>query len=417
MITDVALQNFKCFRKVTISPKLVTVLIGPNGTGKSSVLQALCLLKQWESLESVIPLDGPFVQLSADEFMHSSDNGMQMLPAVSLRLSGRLTIRSRTVQSPVEFDLDFLFDSAGSTISKRSKARFHANGKDITIPDSSAESVLISFERDPLGIGYFLETAGVNIGELQPISTHRNAESAAVEQVLRTSYVLLQKMRVVPAIRGLSRRAYQLGPQLHTEILSNEGLSAQEEAIATTLAYSSPEMNKISDWMRRVTGVGVKAEIVPPQMVKPVSTTPHMQPSLLAEGSGTNALVHLLFELARAGDEATVLIEEPEIHLHPGAQAELASVIAGEAKASNKQVIMTTHSEHIAGRLMIEVAEGNLSPEDIAIYSFEKDDNGVCSASEIAVSENGQVAGGLRSFFQTDLDEMRRYVDALRAKA
>jgi len=125
----------------------------------------------------------------------------------------------------------------------------------------------------------------------------------------------------------------------------------------------------------------------------------------------------LLFELARAENGATVLMEEPEIHLHPGAQAELASVIAGEAKTSNKQVIMTTHSEHIAGRLLIGVAEGKLSPDDIAIYSFEKDEHGICSASEIEVSENGQVAGGLRSFFQTDLDEMRRYVDALRAKA
>ena len=176
-------------------------------------------------------------------------------------------------------------------------------------------------------------------------------------------------------------------------------------------------MNCVADWMKKVTGVGIKVRLIPPLSVQPVSTTLWGEPSLTAEGSGTNALVHLLFELARAENGATVLIEEPEIHLHPGAQAELASVIAGEAKASNKQVIMTTHSEHIAGRLLIEVAEGNLSPDDIAIYSFEKDDDGICSASGIEVSENGQVAGGLRSFFQTDLDEMRRYVDALRAKA
>ncbi len=44
MITNITLENFKCFQRVAISPKLVTVLIGANGTGKSSVLQALCLL-------------------------------------------------------------------------------------------------------------------------------------------------------------------------------------------------------------------------------------------------------------------------------------------------------------------------------------------------------------------------------------
>ena len=45
----------------------------------------------------------------------------------------------------------------------------------------------------------------------------------------------------------------------------------------------------------------------------------------------------------------TVLVEEPEIHLHPKAQAELAEVLAETAKAEDKQIIMTTHSEHLAG--------------------------------------------------------------------
>ena len=46
MITNITLENFKCFRHVSINPKLLTVLIGPNGTGKSSVLQGLLLHKQ-----------------------------------------------------------------------------------------------------------------------------------------------------------------------------------------------------------------------------------------------------------------------------------------------------------------------------------------------------------------------------------
>ena len=46
MITNITLENFKCFRKVEVNPRLLTVFIGPNGTGKSSVLQALILMKQ-----------------------------------------------------------------------------------------------------------------------------------------------------------------------------------------------------------------------------------------------------------------------------------------------------------------------------------------------------------------------------------
>ena len=111
------------------------------------------------------------------------------------------------------------------------------------------------------------------------------------------------------------------------------------------------------------------------------------------------------------------MIEEPEIHLHPGAQADLASVLVKEAVSENKQIMMTTHSEHVAGRLLTLVAEGKLSADDLAIYSFEKDKAGVCSASKIEVTDRGQVIGGLNSFFETDLNEMRRYVEALRSKA
>ena len=46
MITNITLENFKCFQQVSINPKLVTLFIGPNGTGKSGILQALLLLKQ-----------------------------------------------------------------------------------------------------------------------------------------------------------------------------------------------------------------------------------------------------------------------------------------------------------------------------------------------------------------------------------
>ena len=46
MITNITLENFKCFRKSSINPKLITLFIGPNGTGKSGVLQAMLLLKQ-----------------------------------------------------------------------------------------------------------------------------------------------------------------------------------------------------------------------------------------------------------------------------------------------------------------------------------------------------------------------------------
>ena len=414
MITDITLSNFKCFQQVSIAPRLVTLLIGPNGTGKSGVLQALMFLKQWKANDTSLDLEGDVVRLSPDEFVNFGAGST--MPHVAFSITGQWSVESSEIESPITFRLDFEFHRTGRVLNKLVHAQFIVYGQE----------VVIELDRSKLGSasrftvqGYryeIVDSSGLALGDSASSTRGQRESFPSLPQILSSPGSLISSMRVVPAVRGFARRTYPLGSEFRDQILSADGLSAQEEFAATALAYSSAEVPQISEWMTQITGVGLKAELVPPRMVKPVSVASTGQPSLVAEGSGTNALVHLLFELAKARSGATVLIEEPEIHLHPRAQADLASAIVGEAKSSDKQIIMTTHSEHVAGRLLIEVAEGRLSADDVAIYSFEKDNGGVCSVNEIEVTADGQVTGGLRSFFQTDLDEMRRYVEALRLR-
>jgi predicted ATPase len=155
------------------------------------------------------------------------------------------------------------------------------------------------------------------------------------------------------------------------------------------------------------------AEPIPPQLTEIKALAPSGDVNIISEGFGTNALVLLFLQLASAERSATVLIEEPEIHLHPRAQAELASVLVEEAKAEDKQIIMTTHSEHILGRLLTLVAEKEITPDELAIYAFEKDDKGECTASQVEVLEDGRVRGAIKDFFDSHLDELNRYVKAL----
>ena len=400
--------------------KRVTLLIGGNGTGKSGLLQALLLLKQWDTQSNALSLEGDLVRIDPDDFAN------YVIPAKSpeiwFSLSGEWNVASDDVQPPVVFELQFRFSTEGMVQAKLVHAYFVWRGQRILIqqmPDTQTVGELRIQGFDyPIFAASGLELGNLGINRFIGVDGDGDGDNlASVRQALESPKTLLSKMRLVPAIRGFARRTYPLGSELQDVLVSASGLSAQEENTITALEYSPRAVEQVSAWMNQVTGVGLKTDMVPSRTVRPVSVTAAGQPNLLSEGSGTNALVQLLFELARAGHGDTVLIEEPEIHLHPKAQAELASVIVAEAKSSNKQVVMTTHSEHIAGRLMTEIAEGKVSADEIAIYSFDKDTNGVCSADLIELTDSGQATGGLRSFFQTDLDEMRRYVDALRAKA
>ena len=336
MITNIKIGNFKCFRELDISPKLLTVLIGPNGTGKSSVIQAMLLLKQY------------------------AENGRIAYQGKFINLNGRADIVPNFLDS---YPLIYFGFSA------------HQNGKNFD---------------------FYIE-------ELEQGSPLFDVENA----------LPLKQLRIVPAARGLVRPQYPLQTQNVEQIPPAAGLDAQEAQLASTLAYSRQIEEPLSNLLKKITGAGLRAEPTPPQSVAIKSTTPHGPVNIITEGFGANALILLLQQLLTAENGATILIEEPEIHLHPKAQAELAQTLAETAKTQNKQLIITTHSEHILSRLLTLVAEKNLSPDNLAIYSFSKDPKGECSATPIEVTERGQVIGGLTGFFDTNLDEMDRYIKAL----
>ena len=65
-------------------------------------------------------------------------------------------------------------------------------------------------------------------------------------------------------------------------------------------------------------------------------------------------------------------------------------------------------------RLLLLVAEDRLTADELAIYSFAKNEKGECSASEIKVTDNGQVEGGLTDFYANNLETLDRRVKALK---
>lgn len=413
MITNITLENFKCFRYISVDPKLITVFIGPNGTGKSGVLQALLLLKQSRDNVDPLRLEGDLVGVEPNSFMFRGPRPGTNV--VNLSFSGDSEVDAEGEKVRANFEMFLSFDGDGGLRGKWATTKFPVSG--VTVAVSANHQNRTASIDTPRSTLTYNPGPGLNGFQLMGLGQRDPQFAGYVLRASQTPASIFANMRTVPAARGLTRETYQLGPNLSSDIPGAAGLGAQEEETVTTLAYSRRDVEKVSQLMKNVTGVGFRTDTVPPQSAMPVSESLVGDFSLAMEGFGTNALVHLLFEVVRAVPGATVLIEEPEIHLHPKAQADLASVLVEQAKADEKQLVMTTHSEHIVGRLLTSVAEGKLSADELAIYSFEKDDEGVCSASEIEVNERGQVTGGLKSFFETDLDEMRRYVDALRAKA
>ena len=62
------------------------------------------------------------------------------------------------------------------------------------------------------------------------------------------------------------------------------------------------------------------------------------------------------------------------------------------------------------------VAERKLSSDDISLYSFKTNQEGECFANELEITEDGKVKGGLKDFFESELEEMNHYMNALQIK-
>ena len=362
MITQIYLQYFKCFERVEINPKRVTCFVGANGTGKSSVLQAFGLLKQSVERSSAVPTR-EIVAVAEEEL--EVQGPLVNVPSIE-------ALCSNHTQGKMLFGFSGNYGESLAAINRFSFAT--------RLVDD--ELVIVDFT---------------------------DGEQAARE---------LERIKIVPAVRGLTLPVYKLGDEIARDVAMEPGLAKQEAQTATNLGYSTSYIDKISTLLKRVTGVGLNSQIVPPQSVEVKSVAPGGLINMVLEGFGTNSLIMLLLQLTSADRGATVMIEEPEIHLHPKAQAELAEVLVEVALEEGKQVIMTTHSEHITGRLLTLVAEGKLTPDDLAVYAFEKDEEGVCTAKDLRINPEGTIEGGINDFFETNLEEMNRFAQAqfMRAK-
>lgn len=242
--------------------------------------------------------------------------------------------------------------------------------------------------------------------------TREIAEKAShsLQTIISVIPKTLENIYLIPAIRGFDRPSFELDPQPVQDFATVGDPSAQAAHAVSSLAYERELEEKISSWTKRITGVSISVRVVPERRVALESTRPTLRINIINEGFGLNQLVYLLAQVAIAPPGCLLLVEDPEIHLHPKAQAELADIFV-EIARENKQLLITSHSEHMLFRFLTNVAAKKLEPGDLSVYYFEK--NEATKARELKVNEKGMIEGGLSGFFETDLTELRKYIEAL----
>ena len=129
--------------------------------------------------------------------------------------------------------------------------------------------------------------------------------------------------------------------------------------------------------------------------------------NLVDVGYGVSQALPILVDtLQRASANEVFLLQQPEVHLHPRAQAELGSFFARQAGRKSNFVI-ETHSDHLVDRIRMEVRHGNLRPDGVSLLYFERQKHGA-AIHNLELAKDGSITNpppGYRQFF---LDEERK---------
>ena len=135
-------------------------------------------------------------------------------------------------------------------------------------------------------------------------------------------------------------------------------------------------------------------------------TTPSSVPVALTDvGFGVSQVLPALVLLYYVPKGSTVLMEQPEIHLHPSVQSGLADVMLNVAETRDVQIIVESHSEHLMRRLQRRVAEEEASSEDVKLY-FVSSEGGVARASDLELNEFGKIENWPERFFGDEMGEI-----------
>ena len=130
--------------------------------------------------------------------------------------------------------------------------------------------------------------------------------------------------------------------------------------------------------------------------------------NLIDVGYGVSQVLPVVTELVRDDATPMFLLQQPEVHLHPSAQAALGSLFC-QIATRRRQLVIETHSDHLLDRVRMDVRDKttNLAPADVSILFFERGNLDVRIYS-LGLDEEGNVVDAPASYRRFFMEETRR---------
>jgi predicted ATPase len=366
VITSIELTNFKCFEKQRLQLRPLTLLAGLNSSGKSTIVQALLLLRQ-SFLENLLPQTG-------------------------LTLNGKLA-------------------QLGTA-------------KDALFEEAEEDEIGFALEDDKpavlnLGFSYREESDVLALKDCNVTGEVWNTS------LFRDEFQYLRAERIGPRTSfGMSdyevrhHRQIGSGGEFTAHFLSLFGSEAVElEILRHPLANSSTLQSQVEAWMTEVSpGMRLSIERHSEMDLMTFSVTYSLGHQVASSeyrptnvGFGITYVLPIVVSVLAARPGSLLIVENPEAHLHPRGQVKMGELLT-LASAAGIQVLIETHSDHLLNGIRLAVHDQKTNPSKVAFY-HSKWNSGARSPSLtfLELDQNGRLSQWPEGFF----DETERSLDRL----
>lgn len=408
----IKVENFRCIRKVALDLDPLTILYGANGTGKSSIIEGLQLLKQ--SLNTPVNLRGEMDFGEYYDIVRNNDEKLWITFEVEVKPT-QLELKELTkLKEKVPFD----------------------------IPEILSIGFRVRFRREEIE-----QSILVNSEEFQTVATLRIDPSTFQRQIIYPSMLTAENLRASPQVllrpssfdivtggpeekavcklsmyaviilQNCLRRTYLIRAS-RGEIprLSSAGEEPQwvgldgrhvVELLSLIYSLSRPEylqiMEKIKRWAEKFEVHELHAGWIGASSLKASFRDPILlraRPNLADAGRGSKQILPVIAQIFFSDEGSTIMVEEPEASLHLALLLNLMELF-GEATKENKQIIVTTHSPDIPSILKRSIKSRFLKAKDVAIYELDKSKEG-SKAKRLRITKRGIVKGFIPSISKAE---------------
>lgn len=450
MLTEIRLDKFQGFgEKQTVPLKPLTLIYGPNASGKSSLLRAIRLLHQSISTEwpfvrrNTFLFEGEQISLASFAnavYKHDTDSNIVLGYKISIPGRPKSSRMSQSLNLIDEIDVEWVLREPGeisslklvysvSKLNRPNGQTLQPGGQvsfDFVNEDESLK--LSSYSGEDL-LSYIalnnVDSEGLSassLGEHDILRSYESNFDLSWDALLGTSDYFLRGvfpalMRSRPSVSEASmgdvsgqepllnmlfslpaaalassaNRTHFVGPlrEIEKRLTFKQGFTEDEGRLKNP--RSTKLLNeKISEWLSTLTGGRYTFESVE-FSASPVEFFGALQSQIIFDnltgtkvtfedvGVGLSQVMPILKALhaisVRKNPDATdlVLIEQPELHLHPKMQADLAQLFTDVLRERpGAQIIAETHSEAFLLRLQKLLRSGELKPEDIQILFVDE---------------------------------------------